>query len=65
MTNAMVEIKIFSGPDSRGRYGYFLLWKDNYFPGHPEGEYVERLRGQAFHGLLPAETDRRDKEVLK
>lgn len=39
--------------DSRGRWHYSLHWTDNYFPGHPEGEYVERERGQHFFGVPP------------
>ena len=47
------KIEILSGPDSLGRYVYFLTWLDDYFPGHPEGEYVTRERGQIFHAPLP------------
>ena len=47
------RIEIHSGPDSLGRYIYTLLWMDNYFPGHPDGEYVERERAQVFHAKLP------------
>lgn len=45
--------ELLKGPDQHGRYSYFLYWLDNYFPGHPEGEYVERERGQVFFGVPP------------
>ncbi len=43
--------EIIGGPDSRGAFTYFLYWMDDYFPGHPEGEYVIRERGQIFREL--------------
>jgi hypothetical protein len=44
--------EILSGPDNKGRYRYFLMWKDDYFPGHPGGEHVVRERAQIFFGPL-------------
>ena len=46
--------EILEGPDSRGRYYYFLFWWTDYIPGHPDGEHVRRQRAQAFFGQLPA-----------
>ena len=47
------RIEIHSGPDRLGRYMYTMFWPDNYFPGHPDGEYIERERAQVFHTTLP------------
>ena len=49
----MKEIEIISGPDSRGRYTYFLYWMADYHPGDPKGEYRRARRGQIFHAKLP------------
>jgi hypothetical protein len=45
--------EVFGTPDELGRVHYALSWWDDYFPGHPEGENVRRLRGQHFYGVLP------------
>lgn len=47
------RLEIHRGPDSLGRYGYSIYWLDDYFPGHPGGEYKVRERGQNFFGKLP------------
>jgi hypothetical protein len=49
----MERITIESGPDERGRYHYVLEWVADYHPGHPEGEYGLRWRGQHFFGEIP------------
>lgn len=48
------HVEIHSGPDDRGRYSYTLYWMADYHPGHPDGEYGWRERGQCFFGPLPA-----------
>jgi len=47
--NTETRIEYHSKPDSLGRCRFTLYWLDNYFPGHPEGEYIERERGQCFY----------------
>jgi len=47
------RIEIEDGPDELGRYHYFIFWLADYHPGHPEGEYARRERGQMFHAALP------------
>ena len=40
------------GPDELGRYRFILHWVCDYFLGHPDGEYVRRVRGQYFHAAI-------------
>ena len=47
------RIEIYEGPDSHGRFHYALFWWTDYTPGHPDGEYVRRERGQHFFGVPP------------
>jgi hypothetical protein len=46
------RIELFKGPDSQGRYGYFVFWWADYHPGHPDGEHARRERGQVYFGTL-------------
>lgn len=48
MTKPPHRVEVHRGPDERGRYGYTLFWMTNYHPGHPDGEYGWRERGQVF-----------------
>jgi len=43
------RIEYHSSSDQKGRCHFSLFWADTYFPGHPEGELVERERGQNFY----------------
>jgi hypothetical protein len=42
------RIEIYEGPDRHGNYHYALFWMADYHPGHPDGEYAHRERGQHF-----------------
>lgn len=48
------RVEIDKGPDPLGRYSYTLFWTTNYHPGHPDGEYAIRERGQCFFAPLPS-----------
>ena len=48
-----MRIEIYEGPDRQGKYAFGLFWMADYHPGHPEGEYVRRERGQMFRSVLP------------
>jgi len=43
------SIKYHGNSGADGRSHFSLYWMDDYFPGHPEGEYICRERGQHFH----------------
>lgn len=45
----MTRIEYHSASDKLGRCHFSLHWWDNYFPGHSEGEFVRRERGQNFY----------------
>lgn len=45
-----MRIEIYEGPDKHGDYSYGLFWWAWYHPGHPDGEYAWRERGQMFLG---------------
>jgi len=47
------KIVVHSGPDKHGRFVHTRYWWSDYTPGHPEGEYERRLRGQVFRAPLP------------
>lgn len=42
------RIEYHTNSDRMGRCHFSLYWWDDYFPGHPEGEHVERERRQSF-----------------
>lgn len=44
----MRRAEITEGPDSDGKYLFWIFWMDNYHPGHPKGEYRLAERGQLF-----------------
>lgn len=46
------RIELTSGPDELGRYHFTLYWMADYHPGHPDGEYATRERGQCFFATL-------------
>jgi len=48
-----LRVNVFDGPDRLGRYHFETEWWTNYSPGHAEGEFVPRWRGQNSHGVLP------------
>ena len=56
----MTRGEIYSGPDDYGRYHYAIFWMADYHPGHPEGEYGLRERGQHFHGVPPTDINQWD-----
>lgn len=39
---------MLNGPDRWGRYSYIIYWIADYTPGHPDGEYASRVKGQVF-----------------
>ena len=45
--------EIYEGPNKHGEYHYALFWMTTYHPGHPDGEYVLRERGQHFLAQFP------------
>ena len=47
------KIEVFSGPDSKNRYGHCRYGMSDYTPGHPDGECVRREVGQVFFSELP------------
>jgi hypothetical protein len=49
------RIELHKGPDSLGRYSYSKHWWTDYHPGHPDGEYGWRERGQNFFGKIEHE----------
>jgi len=48
MFEDQTRIEYHSGSDSLGRCHFSLHWMTDYTPGHPDGEYVRRERGQHF-----------------
>lgn len=58
------RIEIHSGPDRLNRYVYSLYWMADYHPGHPDGEYKRRERGQYFHAQLPDWADNDKSRVM-
>jgi len=42
--------EVYEGPDRFGNYHYAIFWLANYHPGHPDGEYGWRERGQHYYG---------------
>lgn len=46
--NSDCRIEYHSGSDSQGRCHFSLHWLADYHPGHPDGEYGTRERGQHF-----------------
>lgn len=51
------RIEIYEGPNKQGNYHYALFWMADYHPGHPDGEYGLRERGQHFRAPIPEWTD--------
>ena len=47
------KIVVHEGSDNLGRYVYTAYRWALYTPGHPDGEYVPRWRGQVYHAALP------------
>ena len=45
-----VRIEYHSGSDRLGRCSFSLHWMADYHPGHPDGEFVTRERGQHYFG---------------
>jgi hypothetical protein len=52
------RLEIYEGPNKSGEYHYALFWMADYHPGHPEGEYGWRERGQHFLAPLKPEFDK-------
>jgi hypothetical protein len=49
------KIEILGKPDTQGRISHMRYWMTDYCPGHPEGEYVVREKGQMLFSVLPEE----------
>lgn len=47
------RLEVLTGPNRDGDYSYFVYWMADYHPGHPDGEYRWRERGQIGCGPLP------------
>lgn len=45
------RVEVYSDPDARGRCHFAIMWVSDYHPGHPDGEYVTRERGQHYFGV--------------
>lgn len=58
-------VTVHRGPDEQGRYFYTLEWFADYHPGHPDGEYAHRKRGQCFFAALPKYFDDLPKDNVK
>lgn len=47
------KVEVLRCPDALGRYLFVHYIYCDYTPGHPEGEYVPRWRGQVYFSPLP------------
>ena len=60
------RIQYYSKSDDDGKCSFSLHWLVNYTPGHPDGEYKKRERGQHYY-MDPREKGflRPEKAIIK